>query len=92
MGEFQDATNALLRALSQLAALAGSLLTAFEVWLRDRLQAVGVPHTLQTAILIGVTVLLVLGALRLFAGLVRVAIVLILVLLVLHLVLPVIQG
>jgi hypothetical protein len=92
MGEFQNATSALLQALRQFAALAGSLLTTFELWLRDRLQDIGVPHVLQTVILIAVAILLVLGVVRLFAGLIRVVIVLILVLMVLHLVLPVIQG
>ena len=91
MGNLESAINSLLRFLRQLSVVIANLLTQFEYWLHERLQDIGLPHTLQTAILLGVAVLLVLGALRLFAGLIRVAVVLILMLLVIHLVMPVIQ-
>lgn len=91
MGNLQSATDALLQFLKQVGLIAVGLLTQFESWLRDQLQSLGVPHTLQSVILIGVAVLLVLGALRLFAGLIRIAVVLVLVLVVLHLVLPVLH-
>jgi hypothetical protein len=91
VGNLESAINSLLRFLRQLSVVIANLLTQFEYWLRERLQDIGLPHTLQTAILLGVAVLLVLGALRLFAGLIRVAVVLILMLLVIHLVMPVIQ-
>jgi hypothetical protein len=92
VGNLQSATNRLLQFLRQLSVLIANLLTDFEYWLRDQLQGLGVPHSVQTAILLAVAVLLVVGAVRLFAGLIRLAVVLILVLLVIHLVMPVIQG
>ncbi len=91
MDNLQSAINALIQFLTKFGTIVMSLLTEFEYWLRDQLQHLGVPHDLQSIILIAVAVLLVLGALRLFAGLIRVVVVLILVLIVLHLVLPIVH-
>jgi hypothetical protein len=52
----------------------------------------GVAPAAQTLILVLVAVLLILGSLRLFGGLIRVAAVLILMLIAIHILLPVIQG
>jgi hypothetical protein len=92
VGNLEAAINSLLQFLRQFGVVVAALLTEFEYWLRNQLQQLGVPHTLQTVILLGVAVLLVVGALRLFAGLIRLAVVLILVLVVIHLVIPVIHG
>ena len=92
MGNLQSAINSLLQFLKQFNVVIANLLMHLEYWLRRQLQDIGVPHTLQTVILLGVAVLLVVGALRLFAGLLRVAVVLILILLVIHLVMPVVQN
>jgi Flp pilus assembly protein TadB len=92
VGNLQGAINSLLQFLRQFSVMIANLLTEFEFWLRDQLRGLGVPHTLQTVILLGVAVLLVVGALRLLGGLIRVVVVLLLVLLVIHLVMPVIQG
>jgi hypothetical protein len=92
VGNLQSAINSLLQFLKQFSVVIANLLMQLEYWLRRQLQDIGVPHTLQTVILLGVAVLLVVGALRLFAGLLRVAVVLILILLVIHLVMPVVQN
>jgi hypothetical protein len=86
------AVDAVLRLLMQIGIALAALLTGLELWLRQELQRLGVPHAAQTVILIVVTALLILGSLRLFGGLLRFAAVLILVLIVLDLVVPVLQG
>ena len=70
----------------------GMALTAFEIWLRGVLQQLGVPHLLQTVLLLAVAAVLVLGSLRLFGGIIRVAVVLILLLIAIHIIMPVVQG
>jgi hypothetical protein len=92
VGNLEHAINTLLDLLKQFGLAIAALLAALELWLRGELQHLGVPHTLQTVILLGVAAILVLGSLRLFGGLVRVAVVLILVLIAIHIVMPVIQG
>jgi hypothetical protein len=88
----QTAIASLLQVLKQLAVALASILTELEVLLRNELQHLGVPPNLQTVILIAVAVLLILGALRLFGGVIRIAIVLILLLVAIHIVLPVMQN
>jgi hypothetical protein len=92
VGSVQTTIVALLQFLKQVASTAWIALTHFEHWLRDQLQPLGLPHAVQTVILVGVTIVLVVGALRLFAGLIRVAAVLILLLVVLHLLLPLVHA
>jgi hypothetical protein len=88
----QTAIASLLQILKQLGVALASILTELEVLLRNELQHLGVPPNLQTVILIAVAVLLILGALRLFGGVIRIAIVLILLLVAIHIVLPVMQN
>lgn len=92
MGNFENAINTLLALLKQFGLAVAALLTALELWLRSVLQQFGVPHTLQTVILVAVAAILVLGALRLFGGLIRIAVVLILLLIAIHIIMPVVQG
>jgi hypothetical protein len=92
VGNLQNAIDALLQVFRQLGDAVVGLLTALELWLRGQLQQLGVPHTVQTLILLAVAVLLVLGTLRLFGGLIRVVVVLILLLIAIHIMMPVIQG
>jgi hypothetical protein len=87
----QSGTNSLLQFLRQLSEVIAALLAQVEDWLQDQMQGLGVPPLLQTLILLSVAVLVVVGAVRLFAGLARVAVVLALVLLAVHLVMPAIQ-
>jgi hypothetical protein len=92
VGNLQTAIDTFLQFLRQIGVVIAAVLTDFEFWLRDQLQSLGVPHTIQTVILLGVAVLLVAGALRLFGGLIRIVVVLILVLVVIHVVMPVLHG
>jgi hypothetical protein len=92
VGDLQNAIDTLLKLLTQLGVAVAAILTALELWLRGELQQLGLPHMVQTVILLAVAALLVLGSLRLFGGLVRVAVVLILVLIAIHIVMPVVQG
>ena len=82
----------MLKLLTEFGLAVAAILTRLELWLREELQHLGVPHTVQTPILLAVAVLLILGSLRLFGGLIRVAAVLILVLIAIHILMPVIQG
>jgi hypothetical protein len=92
VGNFVSAINTLLALLKQFGLAIAALLTALELWLRSVLVQFGVPHTLQTVILVGVAAILVLGSLRLFGGLIRIAVVLILLLIAIHIIMPVVQG
>jgi hypothetical protein len=88
----QTAIAGLLQILKQLGLALAAILTALELLLRGELQRLGVAHDLQTIILLAVAAILVLGALRLFGGVIRVAIVLVLLLVAIHIVLPVIPA
>jgi hypothetical protein len=92
LGNLQTAIDTLLRLLIQFGVAVAAILTELELWLRGELQQLGVPHTVQTLILLVVAALLFLGALRLFGGLIRVAVVLIVVLIAIHIVMPVVRG
>lgn len=92
MSQFQAAIDTLLKLLIQFALAIAAVLTEVELWFRGVLQQLGVPHTYQTVLLLLVAVVLVLGSLRLFGGIVRIAVVLILVLIAIHIVMPVLQG
>jgi hypothetical protein len=92
VGNFVNAIDTLLNLLKQFGLAVAALLTALELWLRGVLVQFGVPHTLQTAILLAVAAILVLGSLRLFGGLIRIAVVLILLLIAIHIIMPVVQG
>ncbi len=88
MGDFHPAVNALLQFLQQLIILAANALTALNSWLRDQMDLLGVPTTIQTLIILAVSVFLIIGALRVLGGLIRVGAVLILVLVAIHFLMP----
>ncbi len=92
LANLQSAIDTLLRLLTQFGLAVAAILTEFELWLRGELQHLGVPHAIQTLVLLAAAVLLVLGSLRLFGGLIRIVVVLILVLVAIHIVMPVIPG
>ncbi len=92
MADLKDAVDTLLQLIVQFGVAVAGLLSAFELWLRGQLQQMGVPHTLQTVLLIAVAVVLVLGSLRLFGGLIRVVVVLILLAMAIHIFMPVIES
>jgi hypothetical protein len=92
VADLKDAVDTLLQLIVQFGVAVAGLLSAFELWLRGQLQQMGVPHTLQTVLLIAVAVVLVLGSLRLFGGLIRVVVVLILLAMAIHIFMPVIES
>ncbi len=89
MDSFTRFINSLLQILIQLGDLLLDALLAFEQWLRGQLGTLGLSANVQTVIMIAFAVILILGSLRLFGGLLRVGLVLILLLIALHILLPV---
>jgi hypothetical protein len=70
-----------------LATVLGLLLGvfgAFEGWMRELMERAGLPHELQTILLIVLGVAFVVAALRLFGGVLRLLIIVLLILLLLH--------
>jgi hypothetical protein len=92
VGNLQRAIDTLLNLLTQFGLTVAAVLTELEFWLRGQLQQLGVPHAVQTLVLLAVAAVLVLGSLRLFGGLIRIAVVLILLLIAIHIVMPIIQD
>lgn len=89
-----SSANIVRRVLDLLIALGNIIVAALvtiEVWLRAQLTQFGLAPEIQTVILIAVAVLLVVGSLRLFGGLIRVAVVLVLILIAIHVAMPVLQ-
>jgi hypothetical protein len=88
---FTHVINTLLQLLIQLGNLIVAGIVAIELWLRAQLGQFGLSPDVQTAILVVLAVVLILGALRLFGGLIRVAVILVLLLIGIHILLPIIQ-
>jgi hypothetical protein len=88
---FTHVINNLLQFLIRLGDLIVGVIVTIELWLRAQLMQLGVAPPVQTAILIALAVVLILGSLRLFGGLIRVAVVLILILIAIHILMPVLQ-
>ncbi|MDR3538457.1 MAG: hypothetical protein P4L71_18320 [Acetobacteraceae bacterium] len=88
MDAFTRAIESLLHLIVMLGDLVVAGILAVELWVRGQLQALGVPHTMQTVVLVVIAVLLIVAALRLFGGLVRVAVILVLLLIAIHTLLP----
>jgi hypothetical protein len=88
---FTHIINNLLQFLIRLGDLIVGVIVTIELWLRAQLMQLGVAPPVQTAILIALAVVLILGSLRLFGGLIRVAVVLILILIAIHILMPVLQ-
>ncbi|WP_428491369.1 hypothetical protein [Rhodopila sp.] len=91
MNSVSNFVHSLLDLLVSLGNIVVAALVTVEVWLRAQLTQLGLPPPIQTAILVAVAVLLIIGALRLFGGLIRVAVVLVLILIAIHIALPVLQ-
>jgi hypothetical protein len=89
MDSFTRTIHSLLDLLVVLGNLIVGVLVTVELWLRAQLTQIGLPPAIQTVILLAVAILLVIGSLRLFGGLIRVAVVLVLILIAVHVVLPV---
>lgn len=91
MGQFEHVINGLLDVLIEIGNLVIAAIVAIELWLRGALGELGLSREIQTGILALLAVLLIVGAIRLFGGLIRIAVVLLLVLIAIHILLPVIQ-
>ena len=91
MDSFSHVINQLLQLLIALGhALVAALIT-IELWLRTQLGQLGLTPSVQTAIMVGIAAVLILGSLKLFGGLIRVAVILVLILVAIHIVLPVLS-
>lgn len=80
--------DTLLHYLVQIGRLLMSAVLALELWIRGELSQAGLPPAVQTVLMLAVAALLIIGALRLFGGLIRVGVVLVLLLIAIHIVLP----
>jgi hypothetical protein len=88
MDSFDHALNAFVQLLVQIGDMLVAAVVAAELWLRGQLATLGVAPPLQSAIMIGLAIVLILSAFRLFGGLIRMVVVLVLVLVVVHIVMP----
>jgi hypothetical protein len=91
LNSFSNIIHGLLQLLIQLGDLIVGWIVLLEMWLRDQLTHFGVAPQIQTLILLVLAVVLIVGALRLFGGLIRVAVVLVLLLIAIHILMPVLQ-
>lgn len=91
MDSFTHVIKSLLQLLIQVGNLIVAGIVIIEVWMRDRLTVIGLSHNIQTVILVVLAAVLIIGALRLFGGLIRAAVYLVLILIAIHLVIPLIQ-
>jgi hypothetical protein len=85
-----NALETLLQLFVRLGDLIVAAIVAVELWLRTLLGQLGVPSSIQSVLLIALAIILVLGALRLFGGVIRIAIILFLLLIAIHALAPVI--
>ena len=83
-----QALRAIWELLLDVVAAILSVIGLIEGWLHVQLYRLGVPPPLQNVILIGVAVVLVLLAFRIFGGLIRVLLVLLLILFAVHVAMP----
>jgi hypothetical protein len=88
---FGHALDTLLQLLIRIGNLIVAGIVAIELWLRAGLRQFGLPPAMQTAILVVLAVILIVGALRLFGGLIRVAVVIVVLIIAIHILLPVLQ-
>lgn len=91
MDSFKHVINALLQLLIQLGDVIVGWIVIIENALRGQLMQLGVAPPLQTVILLAFAIVLILGALKLFGGLIRVAVVLVLILIALHVLMPILH-
>jgi low affinity Fe/Cu permease len=88
---FAHIINSLLQLLVRLGDIIVGGIVTLELWMRGQLSQFGLTPQVQTVIMVAIAVVLILGSLKLFGGLIRVAAVLVLILIALHIVMPVLQ-
>jgi antibiotic biosynthesis monooxygenase (ABM) superfamily enzyme len=92
IGDKIDHTLAfVLHLVVYVATVIGSLVAGIEIWLRDQLAMTGLPRAGQTVVLVTVLIVMILGCIQMFAGLIRFAVMLLLVLLMLDILIPAVQ-
>jgi hypothetical protein len=91
LDSFEHVINSLLQFLIRLGDVIVGGIVTLELWMRGQLSQFGLTPQVQTVIMVALAAVLILGALRLFGGLIRVAVVLVLILIALHIVMPVLQ-
>lgn len=87
----RHAIDSLLELILRIGDLIVSGIITIELWLRAQLDQFGLPPMIQTAILAVLAILLVVGLLRLFGGLIRIAVILVLMLIAIHILLPLVR-
>lgn len=87
----RHAIDSLLELILRIGDLIVSGIITIELWLRGQLDQFGLPPMIQTAILAVLAILLVVGSLRLFGGLIRIAVILVLMLIAIHILLPLVR-
>lgn len=92
MDKANQVINGLLHLIIQIGHLLMSAVIGLELSIRDELAQAGLPPPVQTVLMLAIAALLILGALRLFGGLIRIAVVLLLVLVAIHIILPVLPA
>ena len=89
MDNLQHVLTTLLRISIELGHILLDALITIEEWAHDRLGQFGLSANVQTVIMTGVALVLILAALRLFGGLIRFIVVVVLLLIAVHILLPV---
>lgn len=84
--------DGLLHLVIQIGRLLMTAIIAIELWVRRALSHAGLPASMQTVLMLAFAVLLIVGALRVFGGIIRIAVVLLLVLIAIHIILPVLPA
>jgi len=92
VNSFSGLVGGLLTLLEEIAEIILAAIISVELWLRSALRLLGAPPFVQTLVLTALAVLLIVGSIRLFSGLIRVAVVLVLVLIAMHIMMPALQG
>ena len=88
MGDLTRVVDEIVRLLIRLGGSILEAVQAVETSLRVQLSAMGVPPTIQTIILVGASIGIILLALRVFGGLLRFFVIVVLILLAMKLLLP----
>ena len=92
MNGFSGLIGGLLTLLANIAEIILAAIVAVELWLRSALRLLGAPPLVQTIVLIALGIVLILGSIRLFSGIIRIGVVLVLILIVMHIIMPVVSG
>lgn len=91
MESLRHAIGIILGVILQIGKVIVDWIVAIELWLRVQFAQFGLSPVIQTTILVVIAVLLVVGSLRFFGGLIRIAVILVLLLIAINILVPAIQ-